>query len=376
MTYIPLKGSQCSKVSFWLSALVLSSIASHALFDDISKSHSCFNAEASMAKASSVDASCLIDASPAIEDAHPGTAAEPGVWSGQHIRSPLARAVYNKLKEDERNKNDRHVYWYRVITNRLSEDLQAKFIQFDQDEGADQFLDNCLDKSNQVLTQVFYSLARPILNFFMTQTSINGFLHRGSMFIFSKPQFEKLLNISPYYKGESLLDLGAGDGMVTKHMSSYFHTTYATEMSGVMVRRLQAEGFKVLGVDEWSSTGLKFDLISCLNLLDRCDKPVTLLAEIKKSLKPGTGRLLVAVVIPFKPYVEFDSKTHQPTEYIHVKGSNFEEQVQHFDSIFKQSGFEVEKFTRLPYLCEGDLRHSFYMLTDVLFVLKPVEDDS
>lgn len=30
--------------------------------------------------------------------------------SGQHIRSPLARAVYNKMREDEANKNNRHVY--------------------------------------------------------------------------------------------------------------------------------------------------------------------------------------------------------------------------------------------------------------------------
>ena len=44
------------------------------------------------------------------EQAASGISANENVWSGQHIRSPLARAVYQKLKEDERNKNDRHVY--------------------------------------------------------------------------------------------------------------------------------------------------------------------------------------------------------------------------------------------------------------------------
>ena len=35
---------------------------------------------------------------------------ESGAIVGPHIRSPLARAVYYKLKEDEQNQNDRHVY--------------------------------------------------------------------------------------------------------------------------------------------------------------------------------------------------------------------------------------------------------------------------
>ena len=49
---------------------------------------------------------------------------------------------------------------------------------------------------------------------------------------------------------------------------------------------------------------LKFDVVACLNLLDRCDKPLTILSDIKHTLQPVTGRLLVAVVLPFKPCVE------------------------------------------------------------------------
>lgn len=55
---------------------------------------------------------------------------------------------------------------------------------------------------------------------------------------------------------------------------------------------------------EWSTTGMKYDVISCLNVLDRCEKPITLLNQIKSSLKPG-GLSVISFVIPFNPYVEF-----------------------------------------------------------------------
>ena len=60
----------------------------------------------------------------------------------------------------------------------------------------------------------------------------------------------------------------------------------------------------VLGIDEWHQTGYKYDVISCLNLLDRCDDPLFLLRAIQRALVPHTGRLILAVVLPFQPYVE------------------------------------------------------------------------
>lgn len=62
--------------------------------------------------------------------------------------------------------------------------------------------------------------------------------------------------------------------------------------------------FSVLGIEEWQHTGFQYDVISCLNLLDRCDDPLLLLRDIKHSLVPKTGRLILATVLPFQPYVE------------------------------------------------------------------------
>lgn len=61
---------------------------------------------------------------------------------------------------------------------------------------------------------------------------------------------------------------------------------------------------RLLGIDEWQQAGFQYDVVSCLNLLDRCDDPLHLLRDIRLSLVPNTGRLILAAVLPFQPYVE------------------------------------------------------------------------
>ena len=62
---------------------------------------------------------------------------------------------------------------------------------------------------------------------------------------------------------------------------------------------------------------------------------------------------------------------HKPSETLPVTGDALAEQIISFENdVFKPFGFTVESFTKLPYLCEGDLEHSFYILQDVVFVLK------
>ncbi|GFT86860.1 methyltransferase-like protein 9, partial [Nephila pilipes] len=104
-----------------------------------------------------------------------------------------------------------------------------------------------------------------------------------------------------------MLDLGAGDGKVTEVMARHFRNTYTTEVSGVMRRVLASKKFGLLDVDKWANADegpRYFDLISCLNLLDRCDRPITLLQQIRNKLNPDTGILILAVVLPFNQYVE------------------------------------------------------------------------
>lgn len=70
------------------------------------------------------------------------------------------------------------------------------------------------------------------------------FLGRGSMFVFSVEQFQQLLRISPEWRAERLLDLGAGDGGVTGVMGTHFREVYATEVSPPMKWHLQRRNYK------------------------------------------------------------------------------------------------------------------------------------
>lgn len=141
---------------------------------------------------------------------------------------------------------------------------------------------------------------------------------------------------------------------------------------------------------------LKYDAISVLNLLDRCDKPLTLLKQIKSSLKPN-GLLIIALVLPFKPYVEYNTD-NKPSEDIlskitkcetgatnsdfclridtaqrtpnQSKNNKIITQIDLFIQQVASLGFDLLKFTKLPYLCEGNLSQSYYFMFDYVFVFQ------
>jgi len=153
---------------------------------------------------------------------------------------------------------------------------------------------------------------------------------------------------------------------------------------------------------------LKFDVISCLNLLDRCDKPFTLLKQIKNALVHN-GLLVVALVLPFNPYVEYNkdnkplenlldaesfssedllanlynnknaavqqdqcTKTNDSLNFLcNKKPNKLNYQISYLiENVFRPLGFELIKFSRVPYLCEGNLLQSFYFMNDYIFVFK------
>ncbi|KAK9876794.1 hypothetical protein WA026_015032 [Henosepilachna vigintioctopunctata] len=195
------------------------------------------------------------------------------------------------------------------------------------------------------------------------------------MFVVSLTQFLKLIKSDHSWHREYVIDLGAGDGKVTAHLEPLFDKVFVTEVSGTMRTLLSKKGYNILEVEDWDN-GRKYDLIMCLNLIDRCNTPMQLLKRIRQALQPG-GLVFLALVLPFSAYVEIGSKTHKPEELLPIIGSSFEEQVDSLVSeVLKPSGFIVESWSRVPYLCEGDLSQSYYWLDDAVFILKADEHSS
>ncbi|CAG5911277.1 unnamed protein product [Menidia menidia] len=298
------------------------------------------------------------------------------MWTAKYARSPLVRSLFANVHESQAVAAQTQE-WYRICPDLLGESVRPLFIGSHLDRDTEDFLRRSAEKSGWVFTQLYHSLVSTMLSPVVSRTSINGrvFLGRGSMFVFSADQFQALLRIGPEWRADRLLDLGAGDGGVTEVMGAHFREVYATEVSLPMQWHLQRKNYKLLGIDEWQHTGLQYDVIGCLNLLDRCDDPLHLLRDIRKSLVPKTGRVVLAAVLPFQPYVEVGGKWERPKEHLKIAGKTWEEQVTNLSKeVFGQAGLEVEAVTRLPYLCEGDMYNEYYVLDDAVFVLKASDD--
>ncbi|XP_046440293.1 protein-L-histidine N-pros-methyltransferase-like isoform X2 [Daphnia pulex] len=262
--------------------------------------------------------------------------------------------------------------WYKVNVEALEPEAAELFLQLDWADAETQvFLERCQERSDAVFTQLFHLVARTLLAPFVSQTSINGILRRGSMFVISDRQFRRLFHLADDYRAERMLDLGAGDGATTALLSGMFDNVHVTEMSWPMKRILAARGFAVEDVEGWNQRRDGYDVICALNLLDRCSRPLTLLEQMRGALKPN-GLVLVALAWPFRPYVEFSSNgDHQPEQVLDVRGQSLEDQATSMmDNVLKPVGFRVVSWSRLPYLCEGDLERTFYHLNDMIFALK------
>ena len=131
----------------------------------------------------------------------------------------------------------------------------------------------------------------------------------------------------------------------------------------------------------------QYDVISCLNVLDRCDKPLALIEDMRDSIVPVTGRIIIALVLPYHAFVELGrygrcrgccllsysfvghGKYGKPTQYLSIQGETWEENVNSMSECFGSLGLEVKALSRTPYLCEGDLFKPYYTLRDTIFVL-------
>ena len=277
---------------------------------------------------------------------------------------------------------------YTVHRSHMPHTLAALFEQLDCDEATHSFLHQCCAEYSGSYVSSHYlknALLKPMLKMFYNHTDCNGMLGTGSMFVVSTKQCRQLLSRHlTQCNNNILLDIGAGDGNVTAQLRPLFSRVYTTEVSARMIHTLRNTHM----FHCYDSTDLKhiFDditqlnhgvspsVIGLFNVIDRCDKPLTLLSDIYK-LMSDTSVLILAAVLPLKPSVESDSGVwHTPTESIITRGRtccmSYEDSVTALiEDVIEPIGYCVKSISRVPYISAGDTVKPFYLLQDVILVL-------
>ncbi|CAB3400045.1 unnamed protein product [Caenorhabditis bovis] len=268
-------------------------------------------------------------------------------------------------------------YWY-TPENAMPPMVGQLFMKSDPDEVTQAFLDQSASISGNYFWQTIRNVSVMVLGLIYTKTDINGFTGFGNMFLFSENQMAKFLGIDRQTwssNGKKILDLGAGNGDITAHLKPLFDTVYATELSKSMRRRLTSKGYKLLNAVDWATTDEKFDLITAFNLLDRHYSPRKLLRDLWKKSHESNCYVVLSLVLPISHYVEFNpiGTGTWPDAFLNVRGRTYTE---HLETLIVNeiipANFEVIRWTRLPYLCEGDMHNSAYYLSDAVFLLKPL----
>jgi SAM-dependent methyltransferase len=247
----------------------------------------------------------------------------------------------------------------------LSPRVAARFIELSRDAGTDRFLSEAARGRHGALR----TLAHRVLRHFMSDFDVNGMLDMYSLFLASGEQWRSLLGGR---KVPRLLDVGAGSGNVTALLAPFADEVVTTELSARMARRLRARGFECHEVDlaEHELDRAPFDLIACLNVLDRTRKPRVLLRRLVDLLAPA-GRFVIALALPYRPFYYEGANTPDPVEPLSCTDPRFEHALnQLVERELEPLGLAVVSVSRVPYLSFGDSKRKLYELDDAILVLE------
>jgi len=255
--------------------------------------------------------------------------------------------------------------YYDADVAALSPRLRELFVKLSRDAATDAFLEQARSGRHSWWRTQLHRLLKQ----FMSDFDVNGLLDMYPLFVASTEHWRRLLG--PQRIGR-LLDVGAGSGNVTRTLVPLAEHVVTTEMSRNMAERLRRSGLECHALDlaEHDLPGEPFDLISCLNVLDRTARPRKLLRRVHHHLKPG-GRLLIALALPYKPFYFSGNTTPEPLERLACADPSWEGAVNLLvERDLEPLAFEIEAVSRTPYLSFGDADSGLYELDDALIVCR------
>lgn len=272
----------------------------------------------------------------------------------------------SSVLEDVKNNKEHHDCFCFDYKPKTTFNNEKYFIELSYDDESKEFVEGCYSGRYQLFKASFI---RPFLTRFYSLTESNAILNTGRMFLISQNHIKTFFGEQTF---TSMLDIGAGDGNVTRQFEFLIEgrNITCTETAPKMIKVLKSKGYAIQDKIEG-----EFDLIACLNVyklfniyfrLDRCEKPVTMLQEICKIKKKY---VILSIVLPFSGfYSEGVNKFPQKEKLIDYNKS-WEESVDNLCEIFIEIGFNIVSISRVPYLSEGNMRKEYFKLNATIFVL-------
>jgi SAM-dependent methyltransferase len=254
---------------------------------------------------------------------------------------------------------------YGFSAEALPSDLARRFVRLELgDEGKDY-----LERAFSTRPGRAKTTLHRVLRTWMSDFDVNGLLDMYPMHLLGTSQWERLLGARARVRH---LDVGAGSGDITRTLTPLVAETVTTETSRVMARNLRRSGFRCHETDLARAPvpGGPYDLVTCLNVLDRCERPRSLLANLANALAPD-GRLVLATPFPFDPFVYDGPTSRAPSERLDLPRDAWEPSVARLSvRVLEPLGLSVEVVSRVPYICRGDAQKPLYVLDDALLICK------
>jgi 2-polyprenyl-3-methyl-5-hydroxy-6-metoxy-1,4-benzoquinol methylase len=236
--------------------------------------------------------------------------------------------------------------------------------------GPDEALVSYLVRALTTRASVGRTRLQRALRLLMSDFDANALLRVYPMHLLSTTQAEVLLGRT---RRGRLLDIGAGSGDVTRALQPLFAEVEVTETSRVAARRLRESGFacQTYDVAAQGVRGGPFDTIALLNVLDRTDKPLTLLQQCRKAMTDATV-LLLSTPLPYRPHVYVGSSVREPTERLALVGNEFSDAIMRLTrDVLLLAGLTPLRLTRVPYLSGGDSASALTVLSAAVAVCRP-----
>lgn len=278
----------------------------------------------------------------------------------------------------------------KVKLELLAPNLRDRFVHLDMVDPSRQFIRRHppMGTAKRMACEVISAVASP--------------MHFGfhAMQLLESSSSMKLLKEAGAKLG-TLVDVGAGSGYVTEQLAQVFQVAVATDHSWPCCIQLRARGLGGVHGEDLSHTVVAaalqklrarsaaeieehrfVDVVAALNVLDRCSRPRRLLAQLRSLAHPQGGRVLLALRLPIDEYVVSPAGNVEAPEepLLHPQRPSRASGVweDEFDALARmlqeEAGLFVERFSRVPYLCQGEhpVTLPFTALDDAVLVCRPV----